>query len=826
MTDPLSISASIIASLQLTGTIVSYLQDVREASEERQRILNEITKRTAVPFKQALERLASKLATVTGFQKAGKSLLWPFQKREISEILGIIERQKTYFVLALQNKNSELSQALKNDLGSVQDSIKGLGDQISGLQLGTQSQDTFRWFKPVDPSSNHASARNKHEQTTGTWLISNDVYVAWKACEGSLLWLNGKVGCGKTILCSTLIEDVLSHCQFSPQYIVCYYYFDFQDPAKRIHESLIRSLLNQLANQHKDCTEFLQQLFHRCQHGKQQPSHDALTEALQRMFHVVPGSYILIDALDECVDRYDLLRLIRSIAGWGKGVQVLVTSRKERDIESVLSSCANYQLNVQNEDVDADIRLYVRKKIRDDTRLSAWPEDVQQGVEHCLSSGANGMFRWAVCQLDAIRKCLKLPTLMRTLKTLPKTLDDTYLRILCGIEEEDRNDALKVLQWLTSSARPMLLDEVAEVVAIDLDDDPEFDTTRRLRSPHDILTICSSLVVLSTSEQIVDSQFVFKDAITLAHLSVKDYLTSGRIVSSDAKDFQISRKSAHRCIAEMCLSYLAVNGPILNDENVMQYPLSRYAAEYWIEHVLKAGEKEMYPRINVLFTSFEFITSWVRLYDPDYPFEESNIFRDEATIAGPLYYASLCGLADTARELLATGADPNEKGALYFDPLEAAASKGYDEIVQTLLENGALLRTDVGVYGSALQAATMMGHTKVALTILRHGSVVPQKLLNACLYLAAQSGNTDMIVLFIEYGADINYEDPTHGGSLRVAAREGYENAVQTLLRKGASVNIKGGKAASALEGAARQAHERIVHLLIAAKADVNLGGG
>ena len=183
MTDPLSVSASIIAVLQLTGTIVSYLRDVREASEERQRILNEITSASGMlyclkdlvereqhadpsltaarllcvkggplyQFKQALERLASKLTPSTGFREAGKSVLWPFQKREISEILGIIERQKTYFVLALQNKHlyapsnstwprsncySELSQALKNDLTSVQDRIKGLVYQISGLQLG------------------------------------------------------------------------------------------------------------------------------------------------------------------------------------------------------------------------------------------------------------------------------------------------------------------------------------------------------------------------------------------------------------------------------------------------------------------------------------------------------------------------------------------------------------------------------------------------------------------------------------------------------------------------------------------------------------------
>ena len=190
---------------------------------------------------------------------------------------------------------------------------------------------------------------------------------------------------------STVIEDVLSHCQSLPQYVVCYYYFDFQDPVKIIHESLIRSLLNQLASQHSDCTDILQQLFRRCQNGKQQPSHDALIEALQRMLRVAPVSYILIDALDECVDRDDLLRLIHSITGWGKGVQILVTSRKDRDIDLVLNVCATYQLNVQNEDVDADIRLYIRKQVRDDTRLSLWPEHVQQDIEHRLSSGANGM---------------------------------------------------------------------------------------------------------------------------------------------------------------------------------------------------------------------------------------------------------------------------------------------------------------------------------------------------------------------------------------------------------------------------------------------------
>jgi hypothetical protein len=135
MADPLSISASIIAVLQLSGTVIGYLNDVKGASEDRHRLLNEVTSISGLlyflkdraaqsqygdswsmtlaslntpkgpleQFKSALERLTLKLAPVEGWRKAGKALAWPFQKEEIKEILGAIERHKSLFNLALQN---------------------------------------------------------------------------------------------------------------------------------------------------------------------------------------------------------------------------------------------------------------------------------------------------------------------------------------------------------------------------------------------------------------------------------------------------------------------------------------------------------------------------------------------------------------------------------------------------------------------------------------------------------------------------------------------------------------------------------------------------
>ena len=103
------------------------------------------------------------------------------------------------------------------------------------------------------------------------------------------------------------------------------------------------------------------------------------------------STYTIIDALDECVDREDVLSLVRQIVDWKGGVHLLATSRKEKDIDEALSVCAMHQIDVQNEDVNADIRLHVRKQIQDDPKLAAWPLQIQQEIEQTLGSRANGM---------------------------------------------------------------------------------------------------------------------------------------------------------------------------------------------------------------------------------------------------------------------------------------------------------------------------------------------------------------------------------------------------------------------------------------------------
>ena len=116
---------------------------------------------------------------------------------------------------------------------------------------------------------------------------------------------------------------------------------------------------------------------------------------------------------------------------------------------------------------------------------------------------------------DSLQKCLKLESLRKVPKILPKTLDHTYERILSDLDEEYEEDALSVLQRLYFSMCPMRLVEMVEVLAIDVTSDSSSSPEQRLPNQDDIRTICSSLVSAAKK----DTQATGTEELTLAHFS-------------------------------------------------------------------------------------------------------------------------------------------------------------------------------------------------------------------------------------------------------------------------------------------------------------------
>ena len=86
---------------------------------------------------------------------------------------------------------------------------------------------------------------------------------------------------------------------------IAYFFFDGRDSQKelQLHNNLIRTLISQLSDKrHGGITEKLVDLYNRC--GEvQQPSHEQLEDVLRDMLDRFSQAYIMIDALDECIER-------------------------------------------------------------------------------------------------------------------------------------------------------------------------------------------------------------------------------------------------------------------------------------------------------------------------------------------------------------------------------------------------------------------------------------------------------------------------------------------------------------------------------------------
>jgi hypothetical protein len=209
--------------------------------------------------------------------------------------------------------------------------------------------------------------------------------------------------------------------------------------------------------------------------------------------------------------------------------------------------------------------------------------------------------------------------LRKSLASLPRTLDQTYDRILTAISEEYAEYAMRILQWLTFSARPLSVEEIAEVVAINVARDPAFDRDEVLEDPLEVLDICSSLVTV-TKNKVDRRSGSAQRIVALAHYSVQEYLVSDRIKQGPAKQYSMQEAECHNVITRGSLKYLIQLQQPLSRETLEAFALARYTAEFWSSHLRKTGDEiEQVSQLAVDLVAIiqpAYLT-WVQLYNPD-----------------------------------------------------------------------------------------------------------------------------------------------------------------------------------------------------------------
>jgi hypothetical protein len=241
-----------------------------------------------------------------------------------------------------------------------------------------------QWLSPPDPFSNHNAAMDKRRRDTGRWLIDSAQLLEWRESEDSLLWLHGFAGCGKTILTSTAIENTRDHCKSRSDFAIAFFYFDFNDVAKQKVYEMLCSLICQLYSQTAIDIPGLESLYERCSRTHK-PAVQDLLGVLRESISNFNDTFIILDALDESTDREVLLSILEKMSRWGlKQLHILVTSRREPDIEQILDPLVTNSICIQNKLVDADIELYIRDRLKKDAKLSRWSRPVRADIEATL----------------------------------------------------------------------------------------------------------------------------------------------------------------------------------------------------------------------------------------------------------------------------------------------------------------------------------------------------------------------------------------------------------------------------------------------------------
>src|SRR5436190_7149179 len=235
MAEALAVAASIIAVIQITESVTSlcrmYVGKVRGADKEIFQIINTIASlkgileflqsfaddednQSRLPLlhslstqhgpleicRAALADIESKLRPKRDQSGVLKAITWPWKWKDIGPVLENIEKQKTLMLLAMQGDTTRTTLEIENTVKDIHCHIQD-----------TKHEKILDWLRKTDPITNHTAACEKHQDGTGQWFVMSHEFSQWLRPKRSL-WLHGIPGAGKTILCSTIIENVKTRC--------------------------------------------------------------------------------------------------------------------------------------------------------------------------------------------------------------------------------------------------------------------------------------------------------------------------------------------------------------------------------------------------------------------------------------------------------------------------------------------------------------------------------------------------------------------------------------------------------------------------------------
>ncbi|KAK6819489.1 hypothetical protein PG987_015972 [Apiospora arundinis] len=208
-----------------------------------------------------------------------------------------------------------------------------------------QRERVLKWLSPpgtISQGSQHEEiCKTKKAPGTCSWVTENKIVSSWlrESPEFSLLWLNAKMGAGKTVLASHIIQM----CEQDHRFTTSYFYCRQNDENLNSRLAVLKSILWQMACHDDgplpDCDE------KRAESRQESLDQIKIVQQLLERFceSDAKQQFVIIDGLDECKldDRETIIgfwtSMVDKIAMYKPGkLRVLLVSRDMADIRNML----------------------------------------------------------------------------------------------------------------------------------------------------------------------------------------------------------------------------------------------------------------------------------------------------------------------------------------------------------------------------------------------------------------------------------------------------------------------------------------------------------
>ncbi|KAI1595475.1 ankyrin repeat domain containing protein [Pyrenophora tritici-repentis] len=841
--DPLSVTASIIAILQLSMKVLEYLNHVKDASKDRAQCEIETSnlysllvnlkcrleegsanqpwytavRALAVPngpldqFKDALEALQAKMTDGGRLKKAGKALMWKFRKEEVASILDQMERLKGLVGIALEMDHFKLSQAIKDDATFLRAQVPVIQSGVDAIRQQHDSakhRSLLEWTSASDYPAQQSDIIRRREQGTGQWFMDAPEVSRWLNEPKATLFCPGIPGAGKTMMAAIAIDHLLNTMQHST-HGVAYVYCNYKAQKKQDVCTMLTAIMKQLVLGRPSAIEHIDRLHQNHAERGTKPSLDEITNVLRDVLAQYPYVYVVIDALDECqiATRRQFLAKLKDLQA-GRDVRLMVTARFIPDIEDAFRAALKLEVRASRDDVKRFIAGQTYRLPTCIQRSAALQDIVQEKILNAV----DGMFLLARLHVDSLQDKQTTKAVKTSLAKLTKgaaALDVAYAEAIQRIEgqlEGHRELARRVLLWITFAKRPLTTTEICCALAVE-PDETEIDPDN-VPCSEDIVCVCAGLVVVDQESAL----------IRLVHYTTQEFFE--RTGNAWVPDSQLH-------IARTCLTYLCFDafqsGSCTADKEyekrLQEHQFLEYAAKYWGEHV-RAVEDDIAGQVCTFLNSTSLSCAVQVLRVPVYKYRRYSEVYPTTT---PLHELAHFGLATIARQLASAASGllmrvVNARNSRGDTPLSMAAVQGHCETVNVLLDNEADLNAQGGHYGNALQAASYGGHEAVVKMLLNKGADVNAQggEYGNALQAASARGHEAVVKMLLDKGADVNAQGGEYGSALQAALASGHEAVVKMLLAKGADVNAQGGEYGNALQEALYEGHEAVVKMLVA----------